>query len=149
MDAEPRAFVLAQEHRDRAGRNKINSGPKSPKPSMDASRARIETQRGRCAWSEVPLRFGGDAKMFIVGQGPCHPLYASFDHTEPQSLEHGFEIVCAGLNDLKGQLPAHLFRALQATEEWKTIMARWREVELATPDDHAALRAALRDGRPR
>jgi len=76
----------------------------------------LEETQGRCALSQVKMRF--DAKE--------HLLYASVGYISPANKEKGYQIICRGLNDIKGHLPFDCFEALQGTEAWKSLMRAWR-----------------------
>lgn len=78
--------------------------------------------------------------------GPgCHPLYPTLDHLAPGTRNHGLQIVCQGLNEVKGQLPLGLFRVLLASEAWRNLMQAWRDQALRDSQDFAAFRKLLRD----
>lgn len=105
----------------------------------------IIKQRGRCALSGALMIFDktwGTPK--INGQG-CHPLYAAVDHISPGNREHGHQLVCYDLNDLKGHLPKKVFSELQKTSAWKDLMQQWRSQSENDPTDIAAFKALLKD----
>ena len=80
----------------------------------------------------------------INGQG-CHPLYAAVDHVSPGNTEHGHQLVCYDLNDLKGHLPKKVFSELQKTSAWKNLMQLWRSQSEKDPMDIAAFKTLLKD----
>ena len=115
----------------------------------DKLRTKLKEQDGRCAWSKVQLRFpaeDGWAKQKTKDSEAksCHPLYATVDHSEPNSLKHGFEIVCYHLNDIKGQLPHDCFVELKKSPSWGERMTKWKEYAERYPDDEGALRSVLK-----
>jgi hypothetical protein len=105
----------------------------------------IYNQRGRCAFSDVPLIFdaaeGGGA---IPGGQGCHPIYAALDHCAPGSNCHGFQIVSYALNDLKGHLPLDCFEALCRSTAWLRLMDTWRRQYRRDASDREAFRALLK-----
>lgn len=88
----------------------------------------IKKQNGRCALTDAKLLFGAKNGTPKKGGPGSHPLYAAVDHVKPQSKEHGFQILCYDINDLKGHLPPILFNALIKTEEWKSFVKEWKEL---------------------
>ena len=100
----------------------------------------IQKQNGKCALTGASLLF--DAKSGTPRKGGlgCHPLYASVDHVNPSKADHGFEIVCYDINDLKGHLPPVLFNALRKTEEWKRFVKRWEEKAELLAEDRQVFR---------
>ncbi|AMU86006.1 hypothetical protein [Dehalococcoides mccartyi] len=105
----------------------------------------IKKQKGRCALSGALMIFDktyGTPK--INGQG-CHPLYAAVDHVSPGNSEHGHQLVCYDLNDLKGHLPKKVFSELQKTSAWKNLMQQWRSQSEKDPMDIAAFKTLLKD----
>ncbi|APH11925.1 hypothetical protein ASJ33_01530 [Dehalococcoides mccartyi] len=105
----------------------------------------IIKQEGRCALSGALMIFDktwGTPK--INGQG-CHPLYAAVDHISPGNREHGHQLVCYDLNDLKGHLPKKVFTELQNTSAWKDLMQQWRSQSENDPTNIAAFKALLKD----
>jgi len=58
-------------------------------------------------------------------------LYATVDHREPGSGNCGHDIVCAYINDAKGQLPWEVWLRLSKITAFKKWMAdlrkRWKE----------------------
>jgi len=129
----------ADHHRWAKARQRIYGG------SIAEYKALIAAQRGKCAFSEVPLIFdaaeGGGSTLGGTG---CHPLYAALDHCAPGSDRHGFQIVCYALNDLKGHLPLDCFMALKRTAAWRRLMEAWRRQQHLDVSDRKAFRALLR-----
>ena len=105
----------------------------------------IETQRGKCAFSDVPLIFDSAHGGGSTPGGPgCHPLYAALDHCAPGSRYHGIQIVSYALNDLKGHLPLDCFISLSRTPSWQRLMKEWRRQQLRNEADREAFRSLLR-----
>jgi len=78
--------------------------------------------------------------------GPgCHPLYPTIDHTAPGTKTYGLQIICHGLNDIKGQLPLGLFKVLLASEPWRNLMESWRDQARKNSMDSEAFRQILKD----
>ena len=101
-------------------------------------------QRGRCALSDVELRFDiGDRVPQKSGLG-CHPLSPAVDHIDPGNPDGGLQIICYALNDLKGHMPSDCFIALTHTEPWKNLMNRWREQAERNAQDRAAFKRLIR-----
>lgn len=118
---ESEVFTITSDH-DRW----VKNAAKKYKGGQRKYRDLVEEQKGRCAFSDVPLLF--DAVSCNPNQpGGCHPLSASVDHLDPKKPEK-LCIVCQALNDIKGQLPYDCFKALQGTPAWQDLMAAWREI---------------------
>ncbi len=86
----------------------------------------IIKQRGRCALSGALMIFDKTLGNPNVNKQGCHPLYAAVDHISPGNREHGHQLVCYDLNDLKGHLPKKVFIELQKTSAWRNLMQQWR-----------------------
>jgi hypothetical protein len=107
-------------------------------------------QQGRCALSGAEMNFDVDAGTPVKDGAGCHPLYPAVDHIDPGNPDGGYQIVCYALNDLKGHLPVDCFQALTQTEAWGRLMAAWRQVAAASPNDRAAFYGLLRpNAKPR
>ena len=104
----------------------------------------LSEKKGRCALSDVPLRFNVKERTPQKGGLGCHPLSPAVDHIDPGNPSGGHQIVCYALNDLKGHLPTDCFNALRKTEAWKKLMQRWKEQAERDPKDREAFRRLLR-----
>ncbi|AQX72744.1 hypothetical protein [Dehalococcoides mccartyi] len=105
----------------------------------------IIKQRGRCALSGAVMIFDKAWGNPNINRQGCHPLYAAVDHVSPGNREHGHQLVCYDLNDLKGHLPKKVFIELQKTSAWKNLMQQWRSQSENNPMDIAAFKALLKD----
>ena len=133
-------FHLSDDHRRWARTRQRKYGGKT-----DDYLSLIRKQRGRCAFSDVPLIFDGSDGGGSVPGGPgCHPIYAALDHCAPGSNCHGFQIVSYALNDLKGHLPLDCFVALCRSAAWLRLMGTWRRQYGRNASDREAFRALLR-----
>lgn len=108
----------------------------------------IQKESGKCALTGAPLFF--DAKNGTPQKGGpgCHPLYAAVDHINPNRTDHGFQILCYDINDLKAHLPLPLFNALTKTKEWKRFAKAWGELSKSSPNDIKALKKLISAGTP-
>lgn len=106
----------------------------------------IESQQGRCVFSEAPLLFDSASGTAQKNGHGVHPLYAAVDHCAPGCDTLGHQLVSYDLNDLKGHLPPACFKDLCATPSWKRLMQRWREQAERDPSDRDALRSIRREG---
>jgi hypothetical protein len=78
--------------------------------------------------------------------GPgCHPLYPTIDHIAPGTKDHGLQIICHGLNDIKSNLPLGLYKVLLASTTWRSLMEAWRAQAMTNKHDVAAFRSLLKD----
>ena len=77
----------------------------------------------------------------------CHGvlLYAVVDHVSPGNREHGHQLVCYDLNDLKGHLSQKVFIELQKTSAWRNLMQQWRSQSENDPMKIAAFKTLLKD----
>jgi len=105
----------------------------------------IIKQRGRCALSGTLMIFDKAYGNPNINRQGCHPLYAAVDHVSPGNREHGHQLVCYDLNDLKGHLPKKVFIELQKTSAWKNLMQQWRSQSENNPMDIAAFKTLLKD----
>jgi hypothetical protein len=133
-------FTLTDQHRRWArARQRQYGGSSSDYLNL------ISAQRGKCAFSSVPLIFdSAHGGGFTRGGAGCHPLYAALDHSAPGTHVHGLQIVSYALNDLKGHLPLDCFRDLIKTPSWRRLMSAWRRQERLDVTDRTAFRALLR-----
>src|SRR5436190_15177843 len=116
-------FEISADHR-RWARARVRSYGGTSQEYLDL----IAAQRGKCAFSKVPLFFDSpNGGGFTPGCAGCHPVYVALDHCAPGSRSHGFQIVSYALNDLKGHLPLDCFLALTTTQAWKRLMKAWRQ----------------------
>ena len=93
----------------------------------------LERQEYKCARSDLPLIFEGEAGRPEKGK-PTPFNFASVDHSKNGSDERGHEIVCCGLNDHKGSLNLSCFRAMQRTPAWRELMECLRLQYEVDPD---------------
>ncbi|MGO9122279.1 MAG: hypothetical protein ACLQPD_32285 [Desulfomonilaceae bacterium] len=93
-------------------------------------RSLICQRGGRCAWSNIPMKFD-----IASLSPPTDHIAATLDHSSPGSDAAGFAVVCHYLNDTKGKLPRYLFDALRQTAEWKAAMEGMRRQFEKTPQD--------------
>lgn len=141
MTRQPDRFHLTDDHRRWAQTRQRKYGGKT-----DHYLTLIDNQRGRCAFSEVPLIFDArDGGGSVPGGPGCHPIYAALDHCAPRSNCHGFQIVSYALNDLKGHLPMDCFVALCRSTAWRRLMQAWRRQHRRNTSDREAFRALLRE----
>jgi hypothetical protein len=105
----------------------------------------IIKQRGRCALSGALMIFDKTLGNPNVNKQGCHPLYAAVDHVSPGNREHGHQLVCYDLNDLKGHLPKKVFIELQKASAWRNLMQQWRFQSENNPMDIGAFKALLKD----
>jgi hypothetical protein len=98
--------------------------------SREVLRSLIRQQRGRCAWSNIPMKFDLGSL-----NPPTDHIAATLDHSSPASDADGYTAVCHYLNDTKGKLPRYLFDALRQTAQWQAAMARMRRQFDETPQD--------------
>lgn len=103
----------------------------------------IVSQRGRCKFSEVPLRFDVGSGTPVKDSTGCHPLYASLDHIAAGADHCGHQIVSYALNDLKGHLPTACFEDLVKTPAWISLMDEWRKQADEDPEDFEGFYAIL------
>ena len=120
--------------------------PRNSGIGREAIREKLRKHRELCAWSGAHLHFNVKHGTAIGGKKkkPCHPLYATIEHSEPGSLKHGFEIVCYHLNDIKGQLPHDCFVELKNCPSWIERMKKWKECAERDPVDENALRSVIK-----
>jgi Fe-S cluster biosynthesis and repair protein YggX len=105
----------------------------------------IIKQRGRCALSGALMIFDKTWGNPNINRQGCHPLYAAVDHVSPGNKEHGHQLVCYDLNDLKGHLPKKIFIELQKTSAWNNLMQQWRSQSENNPMDIGAFKELLKD----
>ena len=119
------------------------------KPRRDCSsqerRALLEHQQGLCALSGATMIFEPQSQNMRKNGPGCHPLYPTIDHIAPGTKGHGLQIVCHGLNDIKGNLPLGLYSVLLASETWRNLMVSWREQATKDSTDFLAFRRLLKD----
>ncbi len=138
-------FQLSAIHEDWIGKayRKFHKPP-TGEPKKQYLCRLIRENEGRCAWSKIPLFFEVEYRTATAENRGCHPFSASLDHIKPDSDEEGHEIVCYILNDIKGQLPAPCFRALQGTKAWKGLMAKLHDQWKKDPHDTDAIHEVVR-----
>jgi hypothetical protein len=105
----------------------------------------IKKQKGRCALSGAEMIFAKEHGNPNINPKGCHPLYAAIDHVSPTNDRYGHQLVCYDLNDLKGSLPYKLFKKLQLTEPWRTLMSEWCSLAEADPMNIEAFKELLSD----
>ena len=94
------------------------------------------------------MRFDSAAGTPVAGGEGCHPLYASLDHVAPGRGDHGYQIVCYDLNDLKGHIPPILFNALRQSPEWSDFMKAWKKQADKDSDNRRAFKDIVKKGAP-
>lgn len=114
--------------------------------SAQQCRNLIVSQSGKCALSGVGMRFDSDSGTSVSRGAGCHPLYAALDHVSPGRSDHGHQIICYDLNDLKACLPPVLFDALRRTPEWKVFMQAWRDQAEKDQNNRQAFKALIKRG---
>jgi len=107
-------------------------------------RDRIKESKGKCAFSGAQMTFKAEDGTPRAGK-PCHPLYASVDHTSPRNSAYGYQLVCYALNDLKGSLPNKLFSELKNTPAWNHLMQQWKSQAENNSNDREAFKTLLKD----
>ncbi len=107
-------------------------------------RSLLIKQECKCALSGVEMIFDISEGTPVTGGKGCHPLYPAVDHIDPGNPNGGHQIVCYALNDLKGHLPFDCFYALTQTNEWRSLMDRWRKQAAIDREDRVAFKRLLR-----
>ena len=107
-------------------------------------RSLLIQQECKCALSGVEMIFDTSEGTPVTGGKGCHPLYPAVDHIDPGNPDGGHQIVCYALNDLKGHLPFDCFYALTQTNEWRSLMDRWRKQAAIDREDRVAFKRLLR-----
>ena len=117
------------------------------KKKLSPSRLRelIIRQKGRCSLSNAPMLFEKKYGNPNINEAGCHPLYAAIDHISPNDESYGYQLVCYDLNDLKGHLPVKVFKELQETSAWKSLMQQWKSQAESDPFDIHAFKTLLKD----
>lgn len=126
----------------------IRSARRKYKQSTQFWRHLIQEQDGKCALTDAPLLFDANSGTAKSGGQGCHPLYAAVDHINPKREDHGFQILCYSINDLKGHLPPPLFNALTKTQEWKKFVQAWKEVAESSPNKRQVFKKLIEAGAP-
>ena len=126
----------------------IKSARRKYKQTTQFWTALIQEQDGKCALTGVPLLFNAKNGTTQKGGLGCHPLYASVDHINPKRTDHGFQILCYDINDLKAHLPLPLFNALIKTKEWKRFTKEWKRLAKSSPNNREAFKKLISVGSP-
>jgi len=100
-------------------------------------------QEERCALSGACLLFDRQLGTPQKGGLGVHPLYPAVDHVECRTGEHGYQIICYALNDVKGHIPFDCFEALKRTEPWQALMSRWKSLAEIDPANREAFRMLI------
>lgn len=121
----------------------IKNARQKYKQTAEFWRKLIQDQEGKCELSHIKLLFDAENGTCKKSGHGCHPLYASVDHKNPSREDHGFQIICYDINDLKGHLPIPLFEALKKTPEWRRFVEKWKKLP---PDDIKGFKGLIKRG---
>jgi hypothetical protein len=122
----------------RAATKPIN---KSQGITKEVLRRKLDAQHHACGFTGLPLLYlARHAHLWLSGsviKGKPPFLYATVDHTH-ESGPLAFEIVCGGLNDIRGQFPMYLFREATYSEAWKKMVVNLHQQFRTDPSDNGA-----------